>query len=66
MKPKAIPADRATVSIKEAAAILGIGLVPAYQAAQRGEIPTVRFGRRILVPKKALERLLDGDLKLAA
>jgi excisionase family DNA binding protein len=51
---------RATYTLDVAAAILGISRAAAYQAARRGEIPTLRFGKRILVPQKALERLLDG------
>jgi excisionase family DNA binding protein len=30
-----------------------------YEAVQRGEIPSTRIGRRILVPKAALERFLS-------
>ena len=32
----------------------------SYEAARRGEIPTVRIGRRIRVPVRALERMLDA------
>jgi hypothetical protein len=32
----------------------------AYAAAERGEIPTIRIGRLLRVPVRALERLLDG------
>lgn len=37
---------------------LGIGRAATYEAARRKEIPTIRIGRRILVPKAALERML--------
>jgi excisionase family DNA binding protein len=47
-----------TLSITEAARILGIGRNLAYEAAARGEIPTVKIGRRIVVPAAALDRLL--------
>jgi len=40
---------------------LGISKNTAYEAAKRGEIPTVRIGRRLLVPIAALERLLNGE-----
>jgi excisionase family DNA binding protein len=50
---------RLTISIAEAAKVLGIGRNTAYEAAQRGDIPTIRVGRRILVPKAGLERLLS-------
>jgi hypothetical protein len=32
----------------------------SYQAAQRGEIPTIKVGRLLRVPVRAMERLLDG------
>ena len=50
---------RKTLTITEAAKILGIGRNQAYEAARRGEIPTIKIGRRILVPLAALERKLQ-------
>jgi len=47
-----------TLTVAEAAKVLGIGRNTAYAAAQRGDIPTIRVGRRILVPRAGLERLL--------
>ena len=32
----------------------------SYEAAQRGDIPTIRIGRRIRVPVRALEKMLDA------
>jgi hypothetical protein len=32
----------------------------SYRAAERGEIPTIRIGRLLRVPVRAMERLLDG------
>ena len=53
-------ADRKTLTILEAANALGIGRNAAYEAARRGEIPTIKIGKRLLVPLVALERLLQG------
>lgn len=39
--------------------MLGLGRSAIYEAIERGEIPVLRFGRRIVVSKKALARLLD-------
>jgi excisionase family DNA binding protein len=50
--------DRLVYTVEEAAALLGISRSFAYEAVQRGEIPSMRIGKRILVPKAALERLL--------
>lgn len=50
---------RLAISVPEAGRLLGLGRNAAYEAAQRGEIPTLRFGRRLVVPISALEKLLD-------
>lgn len=49
---------RATLTVEEAGAVLGLGRASAYAAASRGEIPTRRFGRRVVVPVPALLALL--------
>jgi excisionase family DNA binding protein len=49
------------MTLNEVAAVLRISRGSAYEAAKRGEIPTVRIGHRILVPRAALERLLSGE-----
>ena len=46
------------ISIVEAARRLGIGRNQGYEAARRGEIPTIRLGARYVVPLAAFERLL--------
>ena len=51
--------DRLVFTVEEAAQLLGISRSFAYEAVQRGEIPSKRIGRRILVPKAALERFLS-------
>jgi excisionase family DNA binding protein len=50
--------DKSTVTIEEAAPIIGVSRGSAYAAARSGEIPTLRIGRRLLVPVAALRRLL--------
>lgn len=52
---------RRTLTVKEAARQLGIGKNQAYAAARNGEIPTIRIGGRLLVPRAAFERLLAGQ-----
>ena len=46
------------LTVVEVAKILRIGKISVYQAIQRGEVPSIRIGRRILIPKFALEQLL--------
>jgi excisionase family DNA binding protein len=50
---------RLAYSLAEAAQRLGISRWLAYEAAHRGELPVCRIGRRMLVPRAALLRLLD-------
>ena len=50
--------DRQTLTVEEAAAVLGIGRNSAYQAVASGQLPVIRIGRRLLLPRAALERLL--------
>ena len=47
-------AAQATISVEQTAGVLGLGRTAAYEAARRGEFPTRRLGRRIVVPIPAL------------
>jgi excisionase family DNA binding protein len=53
-------AEALTLTVTEAAHLLRLSRNTAYAAAKRGDIPTVRIGRRLLVPRAALEELLGG------
>jgi len=50
--------DRHTYTVPEFARMLGVGKNQGYEAAKRGEIPTIKIGNRLLVPKAAGDRLL--------
>lgn len=52
--------NRLTYTLQEAAQLLGVGRSAAYEAARQGQIPVIRVGRRLLVPKVALDRLLKS------
>ena len=54
--------ERLTYTLTEAARRLGISRALAYEAAHRGELPVCRIGRRLLVPRAALARLLEDGL----
>lgn len=54
--------DKLTYSVDETAKFLGVARNSAYEAIARGEIPVIKVGRRLLVPKVALEKLLNGRL----
>lgn len=54
-----------TITVDEAAMRLGISRNSAYSAAQRGDLPAVKIGRRIVIPRRAFEELLSKT-KIAA
>lgn len=51
--------DRLVYTITEAARLLGVSRAFAYELAARGEIPVIRFARRIVVRKAQLLALLN-------
>ena len=58
--------QRMTCTIPEAGELIGLGRAAAYEAVRRGDIPSIRLGRRIVVPLAALERLLGAAVPQAA
>jgi excisionase family DNA binding protein len=49
-----------TMTVDETAVVLRVNRQAAYAAVKRGQIPSIRIGKRILVPRAALERMLEG------
>ena len=50
--------ERLTMSVEEAARVLGIGRSSCYEAVARGEIRSVRVGRRRLIPRWVIDEML--------
>lgn len=50
--------ERLTLSVEEAAIALGISRASAYEAVHRGEIPHIKIGKRMLIPRASLDRML--------
>ena len=48
-----------TLTVPEAAKLLRIGRATAYEAVKTGTLPSLKFGRRVVIPYSALERLLN-------
>lgn len=48
------------LTVTEAARLLRLSRNSTYAAVKRGEIPSRRVGRRLLIPRDALQRFLDG------
>jgi len=53
---------RQTLTVEEAGGLLGISRNSAYEAARRGELPAIRIGKRLIVPRAALEKLLGAPI----
>lgn len=59
--------ERATLTVDEVAARLGISRGLAYEGVRTGEIPSIKIGKRVLVPRRALLALLgETDAATAA
>ena len=50
---------RLTLDVSDAAKVLGISRGLAYQMVREGKLPAIRFGKRLVVPKWAIERLMQ-------
>jgi excisionase family DNA binding protein len=54
--------DKALLTVEEVAEVIGLKRTATYVAVHRGQIPSLRLGRRLFVPVPALLRLLGhGD-----
>ncbi|MBW3578783.1 MAG: helix-turn-helix domain-containing protein [Actinobacteria bacterium] len=56
-----------TMTVEEAGELLGLSRSAAYRAAAKGELPTLRFGRRLFVPTIRLLNMLgldNGDFEI--
>jgi excisionase family DNA binding protein len=49
-----------TLTIPQAAQLLGISVSKTYEAARAGQLPTLRVGTRVLISRRRLEELIDG------
>jgi hypothetical protein len=60
VKSPITPPEPKTISVPEAGRVyFDLGRNAAYEAARRGDIPTIRIGRLLRVPVVAMERMLD-------
>jgi excisionase family DNA binding protein len=58
MERSPLDTERLVWSVEEAGRLLGISRAHAYELVARGEIPHLRLGRRVVVPKHVIESLL--------
>jgi excisionase family DNA binding protein len=60
-RPPLTGSNRLVYTVPEAGRLLGLGRNAAYDAARRGDIPTIRLGRLLRVPKAALHKLVGAE-----
>ena len=51
--------QRYCLTVPEVAARLGLSRNFTYELVKQGQLPVIRFGKRLLIPKVALERMLE-------
>jgi hypothetical protein len=66
MTDKKSTADLLVYDVPEAGALIGLSRNGSYEAAKRGDIPTIRIGGLIKVPKGAFHRMLDAPVAKAS
>jgi excisionase family DNA binding protein len=59
-RPAQSDAASLTLSVSEAANLLGVSRDLVYELVAEGELPALRLGRRIVLPRRALEELVNG------
>lgn len=57
--------EKRTYSVEEAGKLLGVSRMTAYKAVWKGDIPTIKIGRRLLVPKKRFDEMLTTGKRVA-
>lgn len=55
--------EKMVYSVKEVASLLGISKSLAYTLVKKGEIPSIKLGTRVVIPKVRFQAYLDGKLE---
>lgn len=55
--------SRLCITVPEAASMMGICRNFAYELVREGKLPSIRLGKRILIPRIALEEMLKQGVK---
>jgi len=65
-RPRPINDNKLCYTVPEAAQLLGFSRNFGYELARTGQIPIIRFGKRMLVPKAAFDKMLGVSLESEA
>ncbi len=52
--------ERLVLTVPQVARMLGVSRATGYMLARTNQLPVIRLGKRLLVPKAALEKVLSG------
>lgn len=64
-KDEAMNTECRTISVEEAGRLLGVSRNTAYECVKSGHLPVIRLGRKIRVPRAALEKMLGEPIAQA-
>jgi excisionase family DNA binding protein len=53
--------ERLVLTVSEAASVLRLSRAFTYELVARGQLPSVRLGRRIMIPRAGIQRILDDS-----
>lgn len=58
------PAPKPLLSVEQTAILLGESRSAVYRSIEKGDfpLPVFRINGRVRIPRRAVERLIDGDL----
>ena len=54
--------QKVTYTVIEVAELLGISRTSAYECVRRGEIPSLTLGRRVVIPRRAFDAMLEMEI----
>ena len=60
-RPTSTRPEPLTYSVETAATMLGISRALAYQLVRGGDLPSIKLGCRVVMPRAALLRLVGGE-----
>jgi excisionase family DNA binding protein len=60
------PVAKPTLTVEEVSSIIGCSRSSAYEAVRTGQLPSLRIGRRLLIPTARLREMLTGVADAAA
>ena len=54
-------AEKLTYDVRQAAELMGVSKELLWRQIWSGAIPHIRIGRRVLISRRTLERILEGE-----